>query len=328
MAPQKIKITKNEIPNAILSDDVYDICCQYFTNGRLTSIYDPHKYFCNQSNKFQTTLRNINEELKKIMIMSTVIFFQQLINMLKTSNNTIEHSSSNQPTLVNSCEKGSSKDSTATNEEISNSTIEHSSNPVVDNSSSQSQHQAWNAETTDLKIKIVKYETENTNIRTRITTLEKDKTDLKFKIEGLEKDNTELKSKNAGLEKNNEKLRSANTNLEVQIAESKLKIKELSEKEIDLQIQLTSLEAHLKTLNDQYTTLLAKIEKDEEVIKYLEKEITETNEEKVKVEKNLLAIIDDRNEEIKSKNEKIDKLKAENLKLIMEQKKGKKCNKY
>ncbi|RIB02846.1 hypothetical protein C2G38_2226677 [Gigaspora rosea] len=149
MAPQKIKITKNEIPNAILSDDVYDICCQYFTNGRLTSIYDPHKYFCNQSNKFHTTLRNINEELKKIMIMSTVIFFQQLINMLKTSNNTIEHSSSNQPTLVNSCEKGSSKDSTAANEEISNSTIEHSSNPVVDNSSSQSQHQVINIITDD-----------------------------------------------------------------------------------------------------------------------------------------------------------------------------------
>ncbi|CAG8563699.1 23479_t:CDS:2, partial [Gigaspora rosea] len=157
MAPQKIKITKNEIPNAILSDDVYDICCQYFTNGRLTSIYDPHKYFCNQSNKFHTTLRNINEELKKIMIIRLEIYGNGSRRdstsnesiCEETSNNTIVHSSSNRPTLVNSCEKGSSKDSTAANEEISNSTIEHSSNPVVDNSSSQSQHQVINIITGD-----------------------------------------------------------------------------------------------------------------------------------------------------------------------------------
>ncbi|CAG8565921.1 16834_t:CDS:2, partial [Gigaspora margarita] len=126
---------------------------------------------------------------------------------------------------------------------------------------------------------------ENANFKSRITTLEKVNTDLKFKIGDLEKDNTELKSKNAGLERDNEKLKSEHTNLQAQIVESKLKIKELSEKETNLQIQLTSLEVHLKTLNDQYMTLLAKFEKDEEAIKNLEKEITETNEKKDKVEK-------------------------------------------
>ncbi|CAG8855899.1 42239_t:CDS:1, partial [Gigaspora margarita] len=65
MALKKIKITNNEIPNVNPPDDIYETCCQYFTNERLRPIYDPHKYFCNQSINFHTTLRNINEELKK-----------------------------------------------------------------------------------------------------------------------------------------------------------------------------------------------------------------------------------------------------------------------
>ncbi|CAG8837425.1 35881_t:CDS:2, partial [Gigaspora margarita] len=315
MVSQKIKITNNEIPNVNLTDNVYETYCQYFMNGRLTPIYDPSKYFCNQSNKFYITLRNINEKLKKNnddyvdgYIFSAAYKYVKENKRLvscengsrrdstsnesiyeETSNNTIEHSSKNQPPLVNSYEKGFTKDLTS-NEEASNNTIKHSSNykpPIVDqnhspdqvltdssnpankkntvvaNSLKQSQHQAWNAETTDLKIKIAIYETENTNIRienanfkSQITTLEKDNTDLKFKIGGLEKDNTELKSKNAGLERDNEKLRSEHTNLKAQIVESKLKIKELT-----------------------------KFEKDEKVIKNLEKEITETNEKKDKVKK-------------------------------------------
>ncbi|CAG8846677.1 25618_t:CDS:1, partial [Gigaspora margarita] len=69
IAPKKIKITNNEIPNVPnvnLPDNVYETCYQYFTNEYFRPIYDPHKYFCNQSIKFHTKLRNINEELKKI----------------------------------------------------------------------------------------------------------------------------------------------------------------------------------------------------------------------------------------------------------------------
>ncbi|CAG8845967.1 20165_t:CDS:2, partial [Gigaspora margarita] len=177
--------------------------------------------------------------------------------------------------------------------------------------------------TTDLKIKIATYETENTNLRidnikynSKFTALEKECTELRSK-------NVELKSINEGLEKENFKLKSMNTNLGAQIADSKLKIKELNQKEMDLQIQLTSLKARLNDLNDQHMAILTKNEKDEKAIKELEKELKETIFEKDKVEKRLLAIIDDRNVGIKSMNEKIAKLESEKLQLIMEQKKEK-----
>ncbi|CAG8674675.1 6132_t:CDS:2, partial [Gigaspora margarita] len=62
----KNKITNDEIPNVNLPDNVYKTYCQYFTDRPLIPpIYNLYKYFCNQSNKFHTLLRNINEELKK-----------------------------------------------------------------------------------------------------------------------------------------------------------------------------------------------------------------------------------------------------------------------
>ncbi|CAG8468604.1 6694_t:CDS:2 [Gigaspora margarita] len=178
-------------------------------------IYNLYQYFCNQSIKFHTALRKINEELKKNenyvdgYIFSAAykyvtenkrricgnnsrtsnesIVRDALNNTIEstskeTSNNTIDHSSNNQPTLT-------------VQNHSSDQLLMTSSNPenqkplVVKNSLNQSQHQVINIITDD----------NNQN-----------KTDLKFKIEGLEKDNTELKSKNAGLEKDNEKLRSAN----------------------------------------------------------------------------------------------------------------------
>ncbi|CAG8843535.1 33817_t:CDS:2, partial [Gigaspora margarita] len=137
----------NEIPNVNLSDKVYETYCQYFTNGCLKPIYNPHKYFCNQSNKFHTTLRNINEELKKNnnnyvdgYIFSAAYKYVKDRRLAicrnrsrrdstdstsnesiceENSNNSIHHSSTNLPILVDGCEIESRKDSTSY-EETSN----------------------------------------------------------------------------------------------------------------------------------------------------------------------------------------------------------------
>ncbi|CAG8590739.1 10708_t:CDS:2 [Gigaspora margarita] len=204
MASKKIKITNNEIPNVNPLDNIYETCCQYFTNERLGPIYDPHKYFCNQSNNFHATLRNINKELKKNN--ENYIdgyIFSAAYKYVKENRRLV------------SCEIGFRRDSIS-NEEPLNNTIEHFSNdqPLL----------AWNAETMNLKIKIAIYKTKNTNIRienanfiSQINTLEKDSTDLKFKIGGLEKDNTELKSKNTAKFKKDEE---AIKDLEKEITET------------------------------------------------------------------------------------------------------------
>ncbi|CAG8854460.1 34947_t:CDS:2, partial [Gigaspora margarita] len=141
MAPQKIKITNNEIPIVNLPDDVYETYCQYFTNGSLTPFYDPDKYFCNQSNKFHTTLRNINEELKKNnddYVHGYI--FSAAYKYVKENKR-----------LVSSRRDSTSNESIC--EETSNNTIEHTSpivdQPVVENNSNQSQHQVINIITDD-----------------------------------------------------------------------------------------------------------------------------------------------------------------------------------
>ncbi|KAF0405626.1 hypothetical protein F8M41_008921 [Gigaspora margarita] len=138
MPPKKIKITKitkNEIPNVNLSDEVYE------TYYRRLAI-------CGNRSRRDSIDSTSNESICE-----------------ENSNNSINHSSTNLSTLVDGCEIESRKDSIS-NEETSNSTIplvfqNHSqdttasSNPanqkklVIENISSQSQHQVINIITDD-----------------------------------------------------------------------------------------------------------------------------------------------------------------------------------
>ncbi|CAG8843371.1 30296_t:CDS:2, partial [Gigaspora margarita] len=179
---------------------------------------------------------------------------------------------------------------------IKNAALEaENMNLKIKNADLKSQANNLEIENTYLKIKNAVLEPENTNLKIENTdfksqnvVLEKDNTVFKSKNAGLEKDNNVLKSQNKIFEKDNENFKKVNENLNKQIEDSKLKIKELNDKSIDLQLQLTSLKEHYNTLNNQFTDLLTKNKIDEETIKKLNKEIKEINDEKDKVENDLL----------------------------------------
>ncbi|CAG8738795.1 34726_t:CDS:2, partial [Gigaspora margarita] len=183
-----------------------------------------------------------------------------------------------------------------TNLKIKNAALEaENTNLKIKNADLKSQANNLETENTYLKIKNAALEPENTNLKienadlkSQNVALEKDNTVFKSKNAGLEKDNEVLKSQNKIFEKDNENFKKVNENFNKQIEDSKLKIKELNNKSIDLQLQLTSLKEHYNTLNDQFTDLLTKNKIDEETIKKLNKEIKEINDEKDKVENDLL----------------------------------------
>ncbi|CAG8841528.1 11371_t:CDS:1, partial [Gigaspora margarita] len=95
--------------------------------------------------------------------------------------------------------------------------------------------------------------------------------------------------------------------LEANIEESEIKLRDNNKKYGNL---LTDLEVIYAALEDNYKALQAKDGMNEEEIKNLKNELKETQDEKDKVENDLLKMIEEGNKEIKEKYGMIEKLNA------------------